>query len=85
MMSSISIRQSSSTLELPGCQKIWWGQTYDVPPTHIKIRLTNLPKYGDDQFSHCLGMSYYVNFLGGLARLGSNEFHIKLMFGTHGS
>ena len=23
---------------------------------------------------HCLGMSYYVNFLGGL---GSNEFHIK--------
>ena len=24
--------------------------------------------------SHCLGMSYYVNFLGGL---GSNEFHIK--------
>ena len=24
--------------------------------------------------THCLGMSYYVNFLGGL---GSNEFHIK--------
>ena len=23
---------------------------------------------------HCLGMSYYVNFLGGL---GNNEFHIK--------
>ena len=23
---------------------------------------------------HCLGMSYYVNFLGGF---GSNEFHIK--------
>ena len=27
-------------------------------------------------------MSYYVNFFGGL---GSNEFHIKLRFGTHGS
>ena len=25
-------------------------------------------------YSPCLGMSYYVNFLGGL---GSNEFHIK--------
>ena len=24
--------------------------------------------------AHCLGMSYYINFLGGL---GSNEFHIK--------
>ena len=24
--------------------------------------------------THCLGMSYYVNFLGDL---GSNEFHIK--------
>ena len=32
--------------------------------------------------SHCLGMSYYVNFLGGL---GSNGFHIKWRFGTHGS
>ena len=32
--------------------------------------------------THCLGMSYYVNFLGGL---GSNEFHIKWRFGTHGS
>ena len=29
-----------------------------------------------------LGMSYYVNFLKGL---GSNEFHIKGRFGTHGS
>ena len=24
--------------------------------------------------THCLGMSYYVNFFGGI---GSNEFHIK--------
>ena len=32
--------------------------------------------------THCLGMSYYVNFLEGL---GSNEFHIKWRFGTHGS
>jgi hypothetical protein len=31
---------------------------------------------------HCLGMSYYVNFLGGL---GSNRFHTKRRFGTHGS
>ena len=29
--------------------------------------------------THCLGMSYYVNFLGDL---GSNEFHIKRRFGT---
>jgi hypothetical protein len=28
----------------------------------------------NDHKPHCLGMSYYVNFLGGL---GSNEFHIK--------
>jgi hypothetical protein len=32
--------------------------------------------------AHCLGMSFYVNFLGGL---GSNEFHIKWRFGTHGN
>ena len=31
---------------------------------------------------HCLGMNYYVNFLGGI---GSNGFHIKWIFGTHGS
>ena len=30
-------------------------------------------------FSHCLGMNYYVNCFGGI---GSNEFHIKLIFGT---
>ena len=34
-----------------------------------------------DIISHCLGMSYYVNFLEGL---GSNEFHIRWRFGTHG-
>ena len=33
-------------------------------------------------WTHCLGMSYYVKFLGGL---GSNEFHIKWRFGTRGS
>ena len=32
--------------------------------------------------THYLGMSCYVNFFGGL---GSNEFHIKWRFGTHGS
>ena len=34
------------------------------------------------ELSGRLGKSYYVNFLGGL---GSNEFHIKWRFGTHGS
>ena len=29
--------------------------------------------------SHCLGMNYYVNFLGGV---GCNGFHIKRIFGT---
>ena len=29
--------------------------------------------------THCLGMNYYVNFLGDI---GSNGFHIKLIFGT---
>ena len=32
--------------------------------------------------THCLGMSYYFNFWGGS---GSNEFHIRWRFGTHGS
>ena len=32
--------------------------------------------------SHCLEMSYYVNFFEGL---DGNEFHKKLRFGTHGS
>ena len=36
----------------------------------------------NDNITHYLGMSYYVNFLGGL---GSNEFHIELRFGTYGS
>ena len=29
--------------------------------------------------SHCLGINYYVNFLGGI---GSNGFHIISIFGT---
>ena len=29
--------------------------------------------------AHCLGMNYYVKFLRGI---GSNKFHIKLIFGT---
>ena len=32
--------------------------------------------------AHCLGMSYYFNFLEGL---GSNKFNIKWRFGTHDS
>ena len=34
--------------------------------------LVDVPEEVSD--THCLGMSYYVNFLSGL---GSNEFHIK--------
>ena len=34
----------------------------------------NPPKIRALDVTHCLGMSYYVNFLGGL---GSNNFHIK--------
>ena len=32
--------------------------------------------------THWLGTNYYVNFLGGI---GSNGFHIKSLFSTHGS
>ena len=32
--------------------------------------------------THCLGINYYVNFLGGI---GSNGFHIKWIFGTQGN
>ena len=40
--------------------------------------------------SHCLGMSYFVNFFfcvwgGGGGLRCSNEFHMKLRFGTYGS
>ena len=33
-----------------------------------------LGKADETSYAHCLGMNYYVNFLGGT---GSNEFHIK--------
>ena len=39
-------------------------------------------KKKERQETLCLGLSYYVNFLGGL---GSNEFHIEWRFGTNGS
>ena len=44
--------------------------------THMISSLINL---FDEAQTHCLGMNYYVNFLGGI---GSNGFHIKLIFGT---
>ena len=31
---------------------------------------------------HCLGMNYYVNFLGGVCSIG---FHLKWIFGTQGN
>ena len=36
--------------------------------------LTNIKSTKNAKKTHCLGMIYYVNFLGGL---GSNKFHIK--------
>ena len=50
--------------------------------TTFKIKLFPMIMLILVNIAHCLGMSYYVNFLGGL---GSNEFHIKLRVGTHGS
>ena len=49
--------------------------------SYFKVSFVNIFFSNSDR-SHCLGISYYVNFLGGL---GSNEFHIKVRFGTHGS
>ena len=40
-------------------------------------KFKNVEKYGKENFTNCLGMSYYVNFLGGL---GSIEFHKKKDF-----
>ena len=42
----------------------------------LDLGLTEIFRYSNpagNQGTHCLGMSYYVNFLGGL---GSSEFHI---------
>ena len=46
------------------------------------VPLVNLKCFKYTYVAHWLGMSYYVKFFGGL---GSNEFHIKWIFGTHGS
>ena len=50
----------------------------DLSPQNFQ--LANFPM--SIPHSHCLGMNYYVNFLGGI---GSNGFHIKLIFGTQGN
>ena len=59
----------------------------EVSPVSLKLRnhywnQGRNPKFLGKQKSQWLGMSYYVNFLEGL---GSNEFHKKRRFGTHGS
>ena len=41
-----------------------------------------LKMYSFNCSTHCLGMNYYVNFLEGI---GSNGFHIRLIFGTPGN
>ena len=53
-----------------------------IPMREKKKVSKELKKEGENRQEHlpltpCLGMSYYVNFLGGL---GSNEFHIKWRF-----
>ena len=49
-----------------------WGRIEEI--------LYTLPNHDEnDGRPQCLGMSYEVNFLGGL---GSNEFHIKYIFGS---
>ena len=59
---------------------VYQGLDYCRPVmlVHSQVRRNQ----GRGQGAHCLGMSYHVNFLGGL---DSNEFHIKWRFGTHGS
>ena len=59
-----------------GHNRFWRNRTTGLP-TH-----SFFPELCDIAHSHCLRMSYYVNFLGGS---GSNEFHIKWRFGTHTS
>ena len=44
-----------------------------------KVRIPKNHIIKDLYRPHCLGMNYYVNFLGGI---GSNRFHIKWIFGT---
>ena len=61
-----------------------WQKLRPQEPCFFRPKLKR-PNAGPQSFllfTHCLGMSYYVNFLEGL---GSNAFHIKRRFGTHGS
>ena len=60
-------------------QKLFWNKVF------YRLKLVREFKFHiwmTLSSTHCLGMSYYVNFLGGLY---SNEFRIKWRFGTHGS
>ena len=45
----------------------------------IVICVQFIYNFSNVHWTHCLGMSYYVNILGGL---GSNGFHIKWRFGS---
>jgi hypothetical protein len=62
------------------CALIIQIQFVDMLNYHLEVQANpkKMDKKTDAIFSiygtHCLGMTYYVNFLGGL---GSNEFHIK--------
>ena len=44
----------------------------------MKKWLRIIVENGGNGETHCLGINYYVNFFGGW---GSNEFHIKWIFG----
>ena len=46
--------------------------------TQTSVSAISITRY----LPHCLGMNYYVNFLGGI---GSNGFHMRWIFDTHGS
>ena len=61
----ITGKQNSYRVDL-SMLKIRWIDLYS--------RVYQLDDTGPQSFPHCLGMNYYVNFLGGI---GSNVFHIK--------
>ena len=77
-----------SNLEYLGADMIEAGNEFSSGTPYgsalIRVGQTEQGKNNSSNSSaHCLGMSFYVNcFWGGL---GSNEFHIKSRFGTHGS
>ena len=68
LKNAIKKKQKNSILTIAYSRQI---QTRNPPAVHYKAQYFQSWYNGT---SHCLEMSYYVNFLGGL---GSNEFHIK--------